>query len=71
MMKDVNKDQVITIKKGETATLTASFIGTYKWNKGKETTRSIMVKPSAAKTVYEVVDPYTCLKDRFEVRISK
>ncbi|OQP46251.1 metallophosphoesterase [Niastella yeongjuensis] len=71
MMKDVNRDQVITIKKGQAATLTASFIGTYKWNKGKDATRSIIVKPTAAKTVYEVVDPYTCLKDRFEVRVSK
>ena len=71
MMKDVNKNRVINIKKGETVTLTASFVGNYKWGKRKETTRSITVKPSAAKTVYEVTDPYSCLKDRFEVRISR
>lgn len=71
MMKDVNKNKVINIKKGESITLTASFIGNYSWNKTKETTRSITVTPTAAKTVYEVVDPYSCLKDRFEVRTSK
>jgi acid phosphatase type 7 len=71
MMKDVNKSQVINIKKGESTTLTASFIGNYKWNKRKETTRSITVAPTAGKTVYEVQDPNSCVKDRFEVRVSK
>jgi len=71
MMKDVNKNEIITIKKGETATLKASFIGAYKWDKTNETTRSITVKPTAAKTVYEVADPYSCLKDKFEVRVSR
>src|SRR6478752_1804888 len=69
MMKDVNKNRIINIKKGESVTLTASYIGNYKWNKGKESTRSITVTPSK-KTVYEVTDPYSCLKDRFEVRVK-
>jgi len=71
MMKDVNKSKIIQAKKGEPVTLTASFVGAYTWNKRKETSRSITVKPAAGKTVYEVMDPYTCLKDRFEVRVTR
>ena len=71
MMKDVNKNRIINIRKGQQATLTASFVGTYNWNNRKETTRSITVKPSSGKTVYEVTDPYTCIKDRFEVRVTR
>ena len=71
MMKDVNKNNIINIKKGQSATLTASFVGTYKWSKRKETSRSITVTPSAGKTIYEVTDPYSCVKDRFEVRVTK
>jgi acid phosphatase type 7 len=71
MMKNVNKTRIIDAKKGQLVTLTASFIGTYSWNKRKETSRSITVKPSRGTTIYEVTDPYTCLKDRFEVRVTK
>jgi hypothetical protein len=71
MMKDVNKTKVIKAKKGEKVTLTASFVGNYQWNHKKETNRSITVMPTARKKVYEVVDPYTCLKDTFEVSMEK
>ncbi|OOG76730.1 metallophosphoesterase family protein [Algoriphagus sp. A40] len=71
MMKDVNKSEIITIKKGESLTLKASFVGNYTWNKSKETNRSITVSPTASKTIYEVEDPQSCLKDRFEVRVTK
>lgn len=70
-MKDVNQSKKINLKKGESATLTASFIGNYKWNKKPETSRSISVSPSVGKTVYEVKDPYNCLKDVFEITVSK
>ena len=69
MMKDVNKNRIINIKKGQRITLTASYVGNYKWNKRKESSRSITVTPSK-KTVYEVTDPFSCLKDRFEVRVK-
>jgi hypothetical protein len=68
MMKDVNKNQIIPAKKGEQVTLTASFVGDYSWLKRKDTTRSITVTATGKKTVYEVIDPYTCLKDRFEIQ---
>jgi predicted phosphodiesterase len=71
MMKDVNKNTIINTKKGQPVTLTASFVGAYTWTKRKDTGRSITVKPRSGKTIYEVMDPYTCLKDRFEVRVAK
>lgn len=67
MMKDVNKTVKVSAKKGETVTLTASFVGGYQWNKSTATTRSITVKARAGKKVYEVKDPYSCVKDVFEV----
>lgn len=70
MMKDVNKNSVITIKKGESVELKASFIGTYKWTNSTAGSRSITVKPTARKTIYEVRDAFSCVKDRFEVRLA-
>jgi hypothetical protein len=70
MMKDVNKNNVVRAKKGEKVTLTASFIGNYSWSKRKETSRSITVTATGKKAVYEVMDPYTCLKDRFEIQVN-
>ena len=71
MMKDVNKTITLNIKKGEHAILKASYAGTYKWNKSDETTSSIEVIPGVGKTVYEVKDPFNCLKDVFIVNVSK
>ncbi|MDR6567415.1 MULTISPECIES: purple acid phosphatase family protein [Chitinophaga] len=71
MMKNVNRNTDIRIKKGEAATLTASFIGTYKWNNRKETTRSITVTPTASTTKYTVADAYNNVKDTFTVYVSK
>jgi len=68
MMKDVNKHQVLTVKKGEKVTLTASFAGTYQWSAGMPATRSIEVSPKK-NTTYTVRDPYNCVKDTFEVKI--
>jgi acid phosphatase type 7 len=70
MMKDVNRHRVLSIHKGETVTLTASFTGSYRWSTGAATGRSILVKPSST-TVYTVKDPYHCLEDRFEVRVMR
>ena len=67
IMKDVNKTIKIKSKKGEQVLLTASFIGNYQWNRSKETTRSISVTARKGKTVYEVKDAYSCVKDVFEV----
>lgn len=67
IMKDVNRSVKIRCKKGEQVVLTASFIGNYQWNKTTETARSITVTPSARKTVYEVKDSFSCVRDVFEV----
>jgi len=68
MMKDVSKHQVIQLKKGQSATLTASFVGNYQWSSGKETTRSIQVSPKK-NSIYTVKDPSNCIKDTFEIKM--
>jgi acid phosphatase type 7 len=67
MMKDVNRNNIIHAKKGSPVTLKASFVGNYSWLKRKETTRSITITATGKKAVYEVIDPYTCIKDIFEI----
>ncbi|TDH24676.1 metallophosphoesterase family protein [Segetibacter sp. 3557_3] len=71
MMKNVNKTHILRVKKGQSLTLKASFVGNYKWNKSTATTRNINVVAPAGKTVYEVYDPFSCVKDVFEVNASK
>lgn len=71
MMKDVNKKSVINIKKGQTVTLKASYVGQYSWEGIDKKTRTVDIKPSAAVTTYIVKDPYSCLQDVFEVHVSK
>lgn len=67
MMKQVNRSFRYKVKKGESITLTASYMGNYHWNKSKETTRSITIKPRSGKTLYTVEDNVGCIKDSFEV----
>jgi 3',5'-cyclic AMP phosphodiesterase CpdA len=69
MMKNVNKKSVIHIKKGGSTTLTASFMGDYEWN-NKQKTKSIKVSPSTSAT-FTVHDKYGCIKDTFEVIVTK
>lgn len=67
MMKNLNKKSVIRIKKGEKATLKASFIGNYNWKHSKELSRAVEVSPSSGKTTYTVSDDCSCIKEEFEV----
>jgi len=69
IMKQVNKHNVIKVKKGGSVTLTASFIGNYKWSNG-ETGRSITIKPKSKIVTYTVADKESCVKDIFTVEIS-
>jgi acid phosphatase type 7 len=71
MMKNVNKKTTIKIKKGQTAILTASYVGDYNWNSSNEQTRSIQVSPVVGKSTYSVKDKFNCVKDVFEVVVSK
>lgn len=70
MMKDVNKRETIRVNPGKSVTLTASFAGTYKWNKSNSTDKQLTVTPKRGKTIYEVSDQFGCLKDVFEVIVS-
>jgi 3',5'-cyclic AMP phosphodiesterase CpdA len=71
MMKNVNRKTTITIKKGQTINLKASYIGQYEWKGLNKIERSIDVKPPAGTTVYTVKDPYSCIEDVFVVNVSK
>ena len=71
MMKNVSKKSTIKLKKGEKATLTASFIGEYNWKHTRQNTRSIEVAPSAGKSTYSVQDEFGCVKDSFDVIVTK
>jgi uncharacterized glyoxalase superfamily protein PhnB len=70
MMKDVNKNTNITIKKGEQATLTASFVGNYLWDKSTETGKSITIAPTK-NTTYQVKDAFGCIQDTFKITVTK
>lgn len=70
MMKNVNSTKVVKVKKGQATTLTASFVGKYKWNRSASTSRSITITPKKGKTTYIVEDNYNCLKDVFEVVVD-
>ena len=67
MMKQVNQQKVINVKKGQPVTLTASYTGSYKWNQSKATSKEITVKAAKGKTVFTVEDEQGCIKDSFEV----
>ena len=71
MLKDVNRKSIIRIRKGQTATLKASWIGEYNWQGINAKTRSIEVKPVIGVTTYTVKDPYGCIQDTFEVQVIK
>lgn len=70
MMKNVNQQRTITIKKGEPVTLTASFTGDYVWSSDKSTGRSITVAPSSS-TIYTVKDKLNCIRDTFTVKVVR
>jgi len=67
MMKNTRSPHQLTIRKGETVTLTAPFTG--KWST-KATGPSIAVKPSAT-TVYTVKDDAGCVTETYEVNVVK
>ncbi|HWJ27741.1 MAG TPA: metallophosphoesterase, partial [Flavisolibacter sp.] len=67
IMKGVNNTTTQSVTAGSSATLTASWIGNYKWSTGA-TTRSITVTPSGDQT-YTVTDDNSCLRDQFNVNV--
>ena len=70
MMKEVNQNAVIRVKKGDAVTLKASYVGTYHWTGDNAISRSITVSPEKS-TVYEVTDGTHCLRDQFSVQVSE
>ncbi len=72
IFKDVNKTKNITVIKNAPLTLTASWVGDYKWpNNGNANTRSINVPtPTVGVFTYEVKDVNGCLTDVFKVTVT-
>ena len=70
MMKNVNQKTTVRLKKGASTTLSASFIGKYKWNDRPDVTRDILITPPVGKSTYVVKDEYSCVEDTFEVIVS-
>jgi predicted phosphodiesterase len=70
LMKDVSTKKTINIQAGQSTTLTASYIGNYKWSNGTTTTRSLTVSPPLGTSFYFVNDPQNCLRDTFIVNVG-
>lgn len=70
ILKDAGKNSTVSIGKGGSATLTASWQGNYQWSTGA-TTRSITVMPGST-TTYTCKDgSAACLTDNFTVSVSQ
>jgi hypothetical protein len=70
MMKNVNKQSEIRVKKGESITLKASFVtDNYKWS-NNQATRSITVVPTRT-AIYTVQDQQNYLKDSFKIIVTR
>jgi UDP-2,3-diacylglucosamine pyrophosphatase LpxH len=65
IMKEVNKRTVLKVKTGQPLTLTASFVGNYKWSEKNQTTKTITIKPKSGTTTITVADKEGCVKDTF------
>ncbi|HUP13068.1 MAG TPA: T9SS type A sorting domain-containing protein, partial [Niastella sp.] len=71
IFKDVNKTTTMSLNTGQSATLTASWVGNYNWSTGA-TTQSITVSPVAGNNTYYVNDNTAakCLSDTFNVNFA-
>ena len=68
IVKDVSTRKSISIVKGVSTVLKASWIGSYTWTTGA-TSRSITVAPTQS-TSYIVKDAVSCLADTFNVTVT-
>ena len=68
MMKNLTRDSLIIIQKGQKIRLTASFIGEYLWDTNKSNTRSILVQPGTGTHRYVVTDKKGCFREVFVVK---
>lgn len=67
--KDVNKTTTLNLSSGDVATLTASWIGSYSWTNGGETTRSKTITATTSTTI-TVTDPLNCLSDIYNITVT-
>lgn len=67
IMKGVNKRTTLHVKAGSKVTLTASYIGSYRWSDKGQDTKSITITARSGQNVYTVEDKEGCLKDTFTI----
>jgi hypothetical protein len=71
ILKDANKTNNINVRLNEPLTLTASWLGDYKWTNTSENKRAIKVSTESLGTkTYEVKDNFGCIKDVFNVTVK-
>jgi 3',5'-cyclic AMP phosphodiesterase CpdA len=71
IFKDVNKTKNITVALNAPLTLTASWVGNYKWTNNNANTRSINAPTGSIGTItYEVKDINSCITDIFKVTVT-
>jgi predicted MPP superfamily phosphohydrolase len=68
ILKNVNKTHHLQVQSGDTLTLTASWIGSYKWS-NHQNTPNIKVIPNSPIS-YFVSDSLQCLKDEFFLQLT-
>lgn len=68
IVKDVNTRKSVSIVKGVSTVLMASWLGSYSWTTAA-TTRGITVSPTQS-TTYIVKDAVSCLADTFNVTVT-
>jgi acid phosphatase type 7 len=73
IMKDVAQTKSVVVSGGQSATLTASYVGNYGWSSPGHsfaaTTRSVVVSPTASQT-FVVSDGKGCVQDVFVVMVG-
>ena len=68
IIKNSSKKDTVTVNAGESVSLSASWIGTYSWETGASTARSVSISPT--ESYMEVVtDEYNCVSDSIYVKV--
>ncbi|MES2629167.1 MAG: metallophosphoesterase [Bacteroidota bacterium] len=70
IIKNANREQYITVKKGESINLTASWPGEYRWSHTADGNRSQTVSPETSGT-YTVSDEHQCVSDVYHVTVEE
>jgi hypothetical protein len=68
ILKEVNKTEKLSVRKGESIQLNASWIGSYVWQDGKNTRQNSLSAINNATKIF-VTDDKKCLADTFQISV--